>query len=132
MFYQRPHFHTNHQDELTAVFWAPPFEGPLDVAPHLVQPYFEAYNAFKAYIDDPKNKQHHLQFRLKPGELVIFNNRRMLHGREAFQQGEKAGGRHLRGCYLEMDMYLNELHTRQGVGYKEEETEQRMGTSSYR
>ena len=43
---------------------------------------------------------------LEPGDLIAFDNRRILHGREAF---DAAGGeRLLRGCYGERD----ELHSR--------------------
>lgn len=38
--------------------------------------------------------------RLQPGELVIFDNRRILHGRRAFQSG---GARWLRGAYADAD-----------------------------
>jgi gamma-butyrobetaine dioxygenase len=38
--------------------------------------------------------------RLAPGELVIFDNRRILHGRRAFQRG---GERWLRGAYADAD-----------------------------
>ncbi|MGI9624753.1 MAG: alkaline phosphatase family protein, partial [Acidimicrobiales bacterium] len=37
---------------------------------------------------------------LGPGELVIFDNRRVLHGRSSFRGGS---GRHLQGCYVDMD-----------------------------
>ncbi|MEO1152802.1 MAG: TauD/TfdA family dioxygenase [Pseudomonadota bacterium] len=41
------------------------------------------------------------------GDLVIFDNRRILHGRDAFTQG--AGHRRLEGCYLETDELLSRL-----------------------
>ena len=42
-----------------------------------------------------------------PGDLVIFDNRRILHGRDAFVQG--SGARRLEGCYLETDELLSRL-----------------------
>ena len=42
-----------------------------------------------------------------PGDLVIFDNRRILHGRDAFVQGK--GNRRLEGCYLDTDELLSRL-----------------------
>ena len=47
MFYQRPHISTNHQGEVNAVFWSPPFEGPLKVHANDVDKYYDAYDKFK-------------------------------------------------------------------------------------
>lgn len=40
-------------------------------------------------------------FHLAPGDLVAFNNRRVLHGRTAFDQSRVL--RHLEGCYVDID-----------------------------
>jgi len=40
-------------------------------------------------------------FQLKPGDLVAFNNHRILHGRTAYDQSRVS--RHLEGCYVEID-----------------------------
>ena len=41
--------------------------------------------------------------------MLVFNNRRMLHGRRGFTQ--RAGAvRHLRGCYVNIDEYANALN----------------------
>jgi gamma-butyrobetaine dioxygenase len=50
------------------------------------------------WLNDP---EHRLHFRLRPGDLVCFDNHRLLHGRTAFDRG--AGRRHLQGCYIEHD-----------------------------
>lgn len=39
------------------------------------------------------------RFRLEPGTCVVFDNHRIVHGREAFEAG--SGARHLRGCYVD-------------------------------
>lgn len=53
--------------------------------------------------------------RLDPGDILIFNNQRMLHGRRGFTwlQGakpekEEVIGRHLIGCYTNMEETLNQ------------------------
>ncbi|KAA0152898.1 hypothetical protein FNF27_00125 [Cafeteria roenbergensis] len=59
----------------------------------------EAYSALGARIDAPEKT---LKFRLEPGEVMMFHNRRLLHGRTAFDAS--SGARKLHGCYLDMDM----------------------------
>ena len=38
---------------------------------------------------------------LEAGELVMMDNRRLLHGRSGFDPAE--GQRHLQGCYIDID-----------------------------
>ena len=47
------------------------------------------------------------RYRLSPGELLIFDNRRVLHGRAAFDPA--TGGRHLQGCYVDRDQLLSRI-----------------------
>lgn len=82
----------------THLFYSPPFEGPLDVPPEDVLPFYEAYREFTRLVDDP---QYLLKFRLQPGDLVAFNNRRLFHGRTAFDA--TSGNRHLKGTYVDWD-----------------------------
>ncbi|MEO1687310.1 MAG: TauD/TfdA family dioxygenase, partial [Pseudomonadota bacterium] len=42
-----------------------------------------------------------------PGDLVIFDNRRILHGRDRFTP--QTGTRRLQGCYLDTDELLSRL-----------------------
>ena len=42
--------------------------------------------------------------KLAPGDLVMFDNRRVLHGRSAYRPS--ARGRWLQGCYAERDGLL--------------------------
>jgi gamma-butyrobetaine dioxygenase len=41
-----------------------------------------------------------LTFRLGPGDIMCFDNRRILHGRKAFSG---SGKRHLQGIYIDRD-----------------------------
>jgi hypothetical protein len=52
---------------------------PLDVHPSLVPEMAHAVRQFAALTRDPANQ---LRFRLEEGDMVIFNNHRLLHGRE--------------------------------------------------
>lgn len=42
-----------------------------------------------------------LSFPLRAGELLLFDNNRIVHGRTAFDANE--GRRHLQGCYIDID-----------------------------
>jgi len=44
---------------------------------------------------------HELRFPLRAGELMMFDNSRVLHGRTAYDPRE--GYRHLQGCYIDLD-----------------------------
>mgnify|MGYP003855888501 FL=1 len=47
------------------------------------------------------NSEFEIQFRLQAGELMMFDNNRVLHGRTGFCTSE--GERHLQGCYIDAD-----------------------------
>ena len=111
--------------EITSLHWAPPFEGPLLITPEKVASYYKAYAAFELIVDDTKNlsnssnldqelcmyaKDFTWEYRLKPGEMIIFNNARMLHGRRGFRMDE-AGTRLLVGGYTCMEDTLNRYRT---------------------
>jgi gamma-butyrobetaine dioxygenase len=48
-----------------------------------------------------------ISVRLQAGEVLCFDNRRVLHGRAAFDPS--SGRRHLQGCYVDRDMVLSRL-----------------------
>jgi gamma-butyrobetaine dioxygenase len=71
---------------------------PLDLAPELVEPYYAAYRRFARILARPELT---LVLRLAPGDLVVMENGRALHGRSGFDAN--AGARHLQGCYVDKD-----------------------------
>jgi hypothetical protein len=60
--------------------------------------WYAAYRRFAELAEDPRLV---VRVTLAPGELALFDNRRVLHGRTAF--GATRGERHLQGCYAEVD-----------------------------
>ena len=42
-----------------------------------------------------------IKFKLNPGDLMIMDNHRTLHGRTSFSLDD--GERHLQGCYIDHD-----------------------------
>jgi hypothetical protein len=72
----------------------------LDLAhgePAAIDAWYDAYLAYYRRVHAPKAA---FERRLAPGELVIFDNRRLLHGRRALTSGSR---RWLKGCYAEVD-----------------------------
>eukprot|EP01134_Creolimax_fragrantissima_P003126 CFRG3126T1 len=59
---------------------------------------YRAMHTFETILRDSKNVY---TFSLAPGRVLIFNNWRVLHGRESF-----TGTRTLTGCYVSRDEYL--------------------------
>jgi gamma-butyrobetaine dioxygenase len=54
------------------------------------------------------NPAHTVRLRLTPGDLVSFDNRRILHARDAYEEGS-AGKRHLQGTYVDADEMMSRL-----------------------
>uniref|UniRef100_A0A7S0J2F9 TauD/TfdA-like domain-containing protein n=1 Tax=Calcidiscus leptoporus TaxID=127549 RepID=A0A7S0J2F9_9EUKA len=104
MSYQRPHISLDATGALIGLFWSPPFEGPLRVPVDDIPPYYRAYRQLQRTIDSAPQWTH----RLAPGEVLVFNNRRMLHGRTAIHApSEQSAARWLQGCYINIDEFMN-------------------------
>lgn len=57
------------------------------------------YRAYRLYMTKSRDDAYLLTLKLRPGEMAVFDNRRVLHGRDAFDPS--TGGRRLRGCYVD-------------------------------
>jgi gamma-butyrobetaine dioxygenase len=68
----------------------------LDLPSEAMPGFYRAYRLFMTMTRDPAYR---IALRLAPGEMVVFDNRRVLHGREAFDPA--TGLRHLRGAYVD-------------------------------
>jgi len=66
-------------------------------------PYAEVtafYAAYRKWAELLARPERQLNLRLAPGDCLIFDNTRILHARTAFSV---TGGRHLQGCYADLD-----------------------------
>ncbi len=72
---------------------------PLALEAGKLADWYAAYAAFHGRVHQPAAR---LAVQLRPGDGALFDNRRILHGRTAFQPGA-GGGRWLQGCYADMD-----------------------------
>ena len=48
-----------------------------------------------------------IEFKLAPGEVLVFNNQRLMHGRTAFDPS--SGKRHIRSCSVDLDEFYSRL-----------------------
>ena len=60
---------------------------------------YDFYAAFRELMMSIRTAKYNIGYPLKNGEMVIFDNRRILHGRTSFDPN--SGDRHLRGYYIE-------------------------------
>jgi len=98
LYAERPLIQLTCSGEVAAVHYNSRSIAPLHLAARDAGPFYSAYRRFAALLRDPR---FHLQFRLRDGDLVVFDNQRTLHGRTAFSSARYP--RHLRGCYLTRD-----------------------------
>ena len=76
----------------------------LDCHPDKMHQVYKAHHRFGNLLHDDKFQ---IKFRLGPGDIFSFNNRRVLHGRTAFDPN--SGHRHLQGYYLDRDEIIGRL-----------------------
>jgi gamma-butyrobetaine dioxygenase len=74
----------------------------LTPAPSVAEPWYDAYLDFYRRLHAPAAR---LERRLAPGDAVIFDNRRVLHGRSPYRPTGAGGNgrRWLQGCYADVD-----------------------------
>ena len=69
-----------------------------------IESFYFAYNLFSKMVNDPTNQ---LKFRFQPGNILMFNNLRILHAREAFNLN--SGIRHLQLASTDIEMVYSRL-----------------------
>jgi gamma-butyrobetaine dioxygenase len=80
---------------------------PVRSAPHMPRPDIpRAYASLRVFAEMARDPRFQVAYPFRPGDLVGFDNRRILHGRDGF---ESDGGRHLRGCYADHDDLYSRL-----------------------
>ncbi len=83
---------------LVAIHFSPRLDFVPLQPPGELQAYYRARRTFDHLLRSPEFE---IRFLLAAGELLMMDNRRLLHGRTGFDPGE--GVRHLQGCYIDID-----------------------------
>lgn len=98
---------------ISHINYSPPFQAPFsnfDASTGQNAQFRAQMLALKYFEDKVKNPTSQFTYRLQPGECVVFQNRRVLHGRTAFQHG---GQRRLKGAYVDMDTFKSQCRVLQ-------------------
>jgi alpha-ketoglutarate-dependent taurine dioxygenase len=103
LYAERPLIQLSCSGEVVAVQYNSRSIAPLRLGRREVETFYDAYRRFAALL---RESRFHLRFRLRDGDVVVFDNRRTLHGRSAFSSARHP--RHLRGCYLTRDSVYSE------------------------
>lgn len=75
----------------------------LKLDPSQIKPFYEAYRHYAEIIERDELQ---ISFKLAAGELMMFDNTRVLHARKAYSDG---GIRHLQGAYSDLDGLYSKL-----------------------
>ena len=73
---------------------------PLRLPCAEVTAFYAAYRRWAELLARPERQ---LTLRLAPGDCLVFDNTRVLHARTAFGMTAGSPGRHLQGCYADLD-----------------------------
>ncbi len=101
---RKPAITLDHDRRLLEIRYNAHIAAIFDMSAEIMPAYYRAYRAFMRMTRDPKYR---LSFKLESGEMVVFDNRRVLHGRDAFDPS--TGYRHLHGCYVDRGEFLSRL-----------------------
>ncbi|KAL4920777.1 hypothetical protein BDW62DRAFT_164058 [Aspergillus aurantiobrunneus] len=92
--------------QLAYVNYSPPFHGPQSTEDGTSSESYtrqcREIRALKSFADHLESDENMFQLKLKPGECVIFENRRVVHARRQFDTS--SGERWLAGAYLDDDV----------------------------
>ena len=103
LYAERPLIQLSCDGAVTGVHYNNRSIAPLLLSLEETPAFYGAYRRFALLLRDPKFQ---LKFLLRGGDLVVFDNQRVLHGRTPFSSAKQA--RHVRGCYLTRDSVYSE------------------------
>ena len=95
---ERPLIQLSCRGEVVAVHYNNRSIQPLPFAAESAERYYRAYRRFALLLREARFM---LRFMMRSGDLVVFDNQRILHGRTGFASARHP--RHLQGCYLTRD-----------------------------
>ena len=76
----------------------------FDLPEEVMHDYYLAYRNLMGRLREPR---YTIKLKLQSGDMVVFDNRRVMHGRDAFDAS--AGRRQLRGCYVDRTEFQSRL-----------------------
>jgi len=97
------------RDNIAYINHSPPFQGPLPSQNYGVNSSKMPVmmDALRSFTEATESVENLLEYRYEAGDCVIFNNRRVLHGRREFDP--ETGERWLKGCYVDSDVFNSKM-----------------------
>ncbi len=89
---------------LSEVRYTPWLRAPLKAPIDIQERAYRSIRAFMRRNADPANQ---IRITYRPGDLLAFDNRRVLHGRAGYSAS--GGKRHLQGCYADRDDLMSAI-----------------------
>ena len=103
LYAERPFIQLSCEGAVVAVHYNSRSIAPMRLPAARMEEFYASYRVFAELLRDSR---YQLRLRLRDGDLVAFDNRRILHGRTAFSSARSL--RHLQGCYLTRDSVYSE------------------------
>jgi gamma-butyrobetaine dioxygenase len=101
---RRPVLSLDPSGELTDLRYNAHIADLIDLPSDIATAWYRAYRHLMRLTRAP---EYRLTFKMRSGEMVAFDNRRVLHGRTAFDPS--SGKRHLHGCYVDRGEFESRL-----------------------
>ncbi|KAF5021764.1 hypothetical protein F66182_6214 [Fusarium sp. NRRL 66182] len=101
---KRSLFDVGPDGNLAAVYWSPPFQDRFQIPAVDARPWLEPAQLFDRLINDSEAM---FEIKMQPGECVLFDNLRVMHGRNQFDVG--GGSRWLRGAYIAREDFVSRV-----------------------
>jgi alpha-ketoglutarate-dependent taurine dioxygenase len=102
--YQNPIIQTDSDGDLTSVRLLDRALAPVDCTFEEVE---EFYLALRELLSLSYAGDGLIEFKLHAGEMLVFNNQRLMHGRTAFNP--TSSKRHIRSCHVDLDEFYSRL-----------------------
>ncbi|ASJ73775.1 TauD/TfdA family dioxygenase [Granulosicoccus antarcticus] len=83
-------------DQVSGLTISQHLQDTMDLTQDVLDDYYPAFCRFLSLLKEDRFVN---RFRLEGGSCIVFDNHRVVHGREAFEAN--SGSRHLRGCYVD-------------------------------
>ncbi|RGP78032.1 hypothetical protein FLONG3_3867 [Fusarium longipes] len=99
---KRPILERTRSGKLAGVYWSPPFQNQFPSAAVDARAWLESAKLFDGLINDPDAMY---EMKMEPGECALFDNTRIMHGRNQFDVG--GGSRWLRGAYISREDFIS-------------------------
>jgi gamma-butyrobetaine dioxygenase len=116
LYSERPIIQISLRGHVSAIHYNNRSIAPVRLETREIPEFYRAYRHFAALLH---NERFQCKFKLNEGDLVAFDNRRVLHGRTAFCSTNHV--RHLQGCYLTRDSVFSQAaRLRRAAFYQEQ------------